>query len=121
MLNIKALGILMKITSRLDLTPVIEKLKNLDIFSEVKNTDEAKQQLTREKMGEVAAEVINALLPQLDSVSEFLAELISAYKNVSVEEAEQLDAIAVIEEIMHDEGIVSFFKRALQKKVEPKS
>lgn len=121
MLNIKSLAILMKITSKLDLTPVIEKLKNLDIFSDAKNKNDVKKQLTKEKMGEVAMECINALLPQLNTIAEFLPELISAYKNITVEEAEQLDALQVMSEIIKDEGIITFFRHALPKKVEPKS
>ncbi len=120
MFNIKALSILLKITSKLDLTPVVDKLKNLDIFSEAKSSKEALSQLTKEKAGLIAAEMMSALLPQLDTVSNFLPELVAAYKNVSVDEAEKLDAIEILKEIMGDEGIINFFKSALRKKVEQK-
>lgn len=37
MLNIKSMAILLKITAKLDIKPVIDKLKNLDIFAEAKS------------------------------------------------------------------------------------
>ena len=56
-----------------------------------------------------------AILPQLDSVSDFLAEFVAAYKGVSVEEAEKLDAIEVIKELIGDSGVLNFFSSALRK------
>ena len=49
MLNIKSMAILLKITAKLDIKPVIDKLKNLDIFAEAKSPDEAMKQLTKKK------------------------------------------------------------------------
>ena len=49
MLNIKSMAILLKITAKLDIKPVIDKLKNLDIFAEAKSPDEAMKQLTKRK------------------------------------------------------------------------
>lgn len=121
MLSIKALGLLMKITSRLDLKDVITELRSLDIFKEAKSAEEAKAQLSKEKLSEVALVGVNALLPQFDVIGEFLPELVAAYKNISIEEAEQADALEVVTEIMSDEGIISFFKTALRKKVEQQS
>ncbi|RGG72151.1 hypothetical protein DWW95_04970 [Ruminococcus sp. AF17-6LB] len=118
MLNIKSMAILLKITAKLDIKPVIDKLKNLDIFAEAKSPDEAMKQLTKEKAAIVGAEMFAAILPQLDSVSDFLAEFVAAYKGVSVEEAEKLDAIEVIKELIGDCGVLNFFSSALRKKVE---
>lgn len=118
MLNIKSMAILLKITAKLDIKPVIDKLKNLDIFAEAKSPDEAMKQLTKEKAATVGAEMFAAILPQLDSVSDFLAEFVAAYKGVSVEEAEKLDAIEVIKELIGDSGVLNFFSSALRKKVE---
>ena len=41
-----------------------------------------------------------------------------AYYDISLEEAYKKDAAEVINDLINDEGIVSFFKRALRKKVE---
>lgn len=120
MLNIKSLQILLRITSRLDLTPVIDTLKDADIFTDAKSKEDALAQLTAEKAGELAVTAISALLPQLDTVADFLPELAAAYKGVTVEEANDLDAFAVLDEIIHDEGMTVFFKRALHDKVKPK-
>ena len=116
MLNIKSMAILLKITAKLDIKPVIDKLKNLDIFAEAKSPDEAMKQLTKEKAAIVGAEMFAAILPH--SVSDFLAEFVAAYKGVSVEEAEKLDAIEVIKELIGDSGVLNFFSSALRKKVE---
>jgi redox-regulated HSP33 family molecular chaperone len=120
MLNIKSLQILLRITSRLDLTPVIDTLKDADIFTDAKSKEDALAQLTTEKAGELAVTAISALLPQLDTVADFLPELAAAYKGVTVEEANDLDTFAVLDEIIHDEGMTVFFKRALHDKVKPK-
>lgn len=120
MLNIKSLQILLRITSRLDLTPVIDALKDADIFTDAKSKEDALAQLTTEKAGELAVTAISALLPQLDTVADFLPELAAAYKGVTVEEANDLDAFAVLDEIIHDEGMTVFFKRALHDKVKLK-
>ena len=120
MLNVKSMQILLRVTSKLDLTPVIDTLKSADIFTDAKSKEDALAQLTTEKAGELAVTAISALLPQLDAVADFLPELVAAYKGVTVEEANNLDAFAVLEEIIHDEGMTAFFKRAVRGKVKPK-
>lgn len=120
MLNVGTMQTLLRITSRLDLTPVIEVLKNADIFKDAKNRKEALQQLTSEKAGELAVTAVSALLPQLDTVADFLPELVSFYKGISIEDAVKADALEVIEEMMNDEGMTNFFKRALRGKIKRK-
>jgi hypothetical protein len=100
------------------MNPVIDVLKGADIFEAAVNKKDALAQLTPDKAGELAMQALSAILPQLDVVGEFLPELIAAYKKVSIDEASELDALEVIEEIVHDKGIISFFKRALPGKVE---
>lgn len=118
MLSIKTLPLLLKIVAKLDIKPITERLKDIDIFDEPTDAEDAKRQLSKEKLGVLAFEVLADITPQLGKVADDLPPLVAAYKNVSVKEAEQLDAAEVINEIIHDEGITTFFKRALQKKVE---
>ena len=118
MLTIKCMSVLCKITSKLDMTPVIDVLKSADIFEAATNKKDALAQLTPDKAGELAMQTLSAILPQLDIVGEFLPELIAAYKKITIDEACELDALEVIDEIVHDRGIISFFKRALPGKVE---
>ena len=124
MLSIEALPILLKIISKLDMTPIIEKLKNVDIFSEPEAKDgktakeNAKKQLSREKIGVIGMEIFAEITPQLGKIADDIPPLIAAYKNVTIEEAKKLDAAEIINEIIYDEGIITFFKRALRKKVE---
>ena len=120
MLKISVLPHLLKIVSKLDIKPAIAVLKGLDIFENVegKGKDAVKNELSREKLGILASEIFAELTPQLGKIADDIPPLVAVYKGVSVEEAMDLDATEVINEIMNDEGIVSFFKRALQKKVE---
>jgi hypothetical protein len=120
MLNVQTMQTLLRITSRLDLTPVIDVLKDADIFTDAKDKKEAIQQITSEKAGELAVTAISALLPQLDAVADFLPELVARYKGISIEDAAKVDAFEVIDELIHDEGMTSFFKRALRGKAKQK-
>ena len=120
MLNVQTMQTLLRITSRLDLTPVIDVLKGADIFTDAKDKKEAIQQITSEKAGELAVTAISALLPQLDAVADFLPELVARYKGISIEDAAKADAFEVIDELIHDEGMTSFFKRALRGKAKQK-
>ncbi len=123
MLKISVLPHLLKIVSKLDIKPAIAVLKGLDIFENVegKGKDAVKNELSREKLGILASEIFAELTPQLGKIADDIPPLVAVYKGVSVEEAMDLDATEVINEIMNDKGIVSFFKRALQKKVEQKA
>lgn len=118
MLSIKAMPMLLKIVGKLDITPVIDKLKGLDIFKEADNAEDAMKQLDKEKVGVLACEMLAELTPQLGKIADDLPPLVAAYKDITVAEAEKLDAAEVINEIINDEGIITFFKRALRKKVE---
>lgn len=120
MLNVKSIQILLKITSKLDFTPVFDVFKDEQIFSAVTNKKEALDQITPEKLGEIAVKIIGALIPQLDTVAEFLPELIAAYKGIPVDEAEQLDAMEALSEVFGDKGVRAFFKRAPLVKIKQK-
>lgn len=118
MLTIKTMPILLKIVAKIDMKPVIEKLKSVDIFDEATSTEDAVKQLSKEKVATLAFEMLAELTPQLGKIADDLPPLVAVYKNIPITEAEQLDAAAVINEIIHDEGVQTFFKRALRKKVE---
>ena len=120
MLNVKSIQILLKITSKLDFTPVFDVFKDEQIFNAVTNKKEALDQITPEKLGEIAVKIIGALIPQLDTVAEFLPELIAAYKGIPVNEAEQLDAMEALSEVFGDKGVRAFFKRAPLVKIKQK-
>ncbi len=120
MLNVKSIQILLKITSKLDFTPVFDVFKDEQLFSAVTNKKEALDQITPEKLGEIAVKIIGALIPQLDTVAEFLPELIAAYKGIPIDEAEQLDAMEALSEVFGDKGVRAFFKRAPLVKIKQK-
>ena len=116
MLRIATIPHLMRIAAKIDLKPVIEQLKEVDIFDDKKP---ATKQLSKEKLGVLGMEALTAVTPQLGKIADDLVPLIAAYKNVSLEEAEGLDALEVISEIAHDKAIRNFFKSALRKKAAP--
>lgn len=119
MLSIRTIPLLMKIAAKLDTTPIIEKMKGLDVYNETKNNDgTVTRELDREKVGLLGVEVFAELIPQLGKVADDLPQLVAAYKNISIEDALDLDAVEVLKEIAADTGVVNFFKSALQKKVE---
>lgn len=119
MLSIRTIPLLMKIAAKLDTTPIIEKMKGLDVYNEIKNDDgTVTRELDREKVGLLGVEVFAELIPQLGKVADDLPQLVAAYKNISIEDALDLDAVEVLKEIAADTGVVNFFKSALQKKVE---
>ena len=119
MLTIGTMPIMLKIVGKLDIKPIIPMLKNLDIFEEPKDGEDAKdalKKLSREKVGVLACEVLAEITPQLGKIADDLPPLVAAYKDISVAEARKLDAAEVINELVNDEGVRSFFKRALRKK-----
>ena len=58
----------------------------------------------------------NSAKYKLGKIADDIPPLVAAYKGVSTDEASKLDAAEVIDEIIHDEGIVNFFAKALRRK-----
>ena len=114
MLSIATLPVLLKIISKIDLKPIILKIKDIDF--NINSENEVEKQ--KEEYGKLALEIIAELTPQLGKIADDLPDLVAIYKKISLEEAKDLDAIEVIKEIMSDDGILVFFKTALQKNVE---
>jgi hypothetical protein len=112
---------LLKIVAKLDMKPVVNRLKDVDIFDEPKDAEDAIRELSKEKVGTLAFEILAELTPQLGKIADDLPPLIAAYYDISLEEAYKKDAAEVINDLINDEGIVSFFKRALHKKVEQRA
>lgn len=120
MLRINTIPHLMKIAAKLDLAPVVERLKNLDIFEDTPGgTGSALKQLSKEKVGILGMEVIMTITPQLGKIADDIVPLVAAYKDVSIDEAKKLDAAEIINEIIYDDAIRNFFKLALRKKAAP--
>lgn len=116
MLTIGTLPVLLKIVGKIDIKPIVEKLKDIDIFQDADNKEDAVKQLSKEKLGLLAFEILGEITPQLGKIADDLPALAAAYKGISIEEARKLDASEIINDLITDEGIKTFFKRALQKK-----
>lgn len=107
----KALPIIMKIASKVDAKPLVEKLKKLDL----KSLDDGKK-LSDEEVGILAAEIVSELLPQMGKVADDVIPLIAATKNITFEEAEDIELADALKDIFADEALISFFKSAWMKK-----
>ena len=112
MLTIRMLPTLSKIVGKLDAKPIIEILKAEDIFTE------GEKNFTNEQMGIIGADIIAAILPQLGRIADDLPALAAVYKGMTLEEVKDLDAADFINELVNDEGIRTFFARALRRKAE---
>ena len=118
MLRIEAIPYLMKIAAKIDLKPIINSLKGKDVDIYDEGTDEHGtpfKKLNKEKVGILGAEIIAEITPQFGAIASDFVPFVAAYKGMTVEDAKNLDTFEVINEIAHDEGIVSFFKSALRK------
>ena len=118
MLSIGTMPVLFKMIAKLDIKPVIEILKTADLFTTAATSEEALRELDPEKVGEIGVLCIAELAPQLGKIADDIPVLASKYKNIPIEEAEQLDAFEFLEELINDEGARRFFSNALRKKVE---
>ena len=118
MLKIKTIPVLTRIVSKIDLKPVVEALKNADIFKEAKNKQDALSQLSGEKALELGFEILPAITGQLGMIGEELPEFVALYYDISIEEAGEKDIADVFRDILPDKGILNFFSTALRKKVE---
>ena len=110
-MKIKMLPILLNIVSKIDLNPVIKRIREIKVSGD----------LTDEKKTELGMEILGCLIPQLGKISEDIIPLVAAIKNVSEEEAAELDVMEIFKEISKNKAIQDFFTYALSKKIEQKS
>lgn len=106
MLKMKVVPVAMRIASKIDVKSIAEELKKVQIDDKAASA---------EKKTEIGFAVIGAILPELGKVADDVIELVAVYKEISVEEAGELDAIAVLKEMAADTGLTAFFKSALQR------
>lgn len=118
MLTIGTMPILLAIISKLDFTPIMEAIKGIDVFNGAETKTDALSQLNGEKMATFIGELFSAVAPQLGKIADDIPVLVAAYKDITVDEAKKLDLADTFAEIYADEGIRTFFTRALRKKAE---
>lgn len=118
MLKVKTIPILSRIISKLDIAPIVSVLKKTDVFKESKGKKDALKQLSSEKIVELGFEVLPEITAQLGNIGDDIPEFIALYYGVSREEAGEKDFSEVLNDLIHDKGIRTFFKTALRKKAE---
>ena len=75
-LKVKTLPVLSRIIAKLDVKPVIQTLKNADVFKGAKDKKQAVEELKGEKAMELGFEIIAEITPQLDKIGDDLYEFI---------------------------------------------
>lgn len=118
MLKIKTIPVLTRMIAKIDMKPIMNTLKNADVFDAATNKKDAVKQLSSEQMGELAFDLLAEITPQLDKIGEEIPEFVSLYKGVTIEEAGEMDVGEVINDLINDEGIRTFISRALRGKAE---
>jgi len=118
MLKVKTIPVLSRMIAKLDVKPILTRLKEADIFKSAGNKKEALAEIKGEKAVELGFELVAEIMPQLDRIGEDIPEFISLYKGVSLEEAGEMDFAEILNEVINDEGIRNFFGTALRRKVE---
>lgn len=90
--------IIMSLSEIIDKMGIANELKQLEV-----NTGDEKRDL--EKLGQ---EVIILIFTKLYKVKEEVYDLISKYRNISIEEAKQENAIDIFKEILNIDGVRDF-------------
>ena len=121
MLNVGVIPVLSRIMSNIDLKPILPILEKADIFDEKGANKGALNNIKNGEAVKLGTKIAIELMPQLGKVGEDIPEFVSLYKEISIEEAKKLDFIEIVKEVLNDTGLMSFFKSALQKKVEQNS
>lgn len=111
MIKTKALPVILRLVSKLDAKPIIQKLKSVDL----KSLDNGKGKLSQEDAVLLGFEVLTEIIPQLGRIEDDIIPFIAAVKDVTIEEAGEMDFLVVIKEIFTDKELTSFFKSALMK------
>lgn len=90
--------IIMSLSEIIDKMGIANELKQLEV-----TTGDEKKDL--ERLGQ---EVIILIFTKLYKVKEEVYDLISKYRNISIEEAKQEDAIGIFKEILNIDGVRDF-------------
>ena len=90
--------IIMSLSEIIDKMGIANELKQLEV-----TTGDEKKDL--ERLGQ---EVIILIFTKLYKVKEEVYDLISKYRNISIEEAKQENAIAIFKEILNIDGVRDF-------------
>ena len=92
--------VIITLSAIIDKMEIGDQLKNLDI-----NTGDVKKD--NEELGK---ELIVLIISKLYKAKDEVYELVSLYKNITVEEAKKVDIIPIIKEIMGINGVTDFLQ-----------
>lgn len=106
----------LKIDSICLISSIMDKIKLDDKFIEemfqIGQTAKGKDKNSIENIkNKIGMKIILKIGSQLHLVRDELVKFIAVYKEISEEEAEKVDIVEIIKELMNDEGFTSFLKR----------
>jgi len=110
-MTLEMLPLLMRIASKLDIRPLVNHFKGVDI---IKDGQKVKD-INREQMATIAFELAAELLPQLtEDIGKDIIALVAAQKGISAKDAGKLDIIKAITDVLTESGVLDFFMRRLR-------
>lgn len=94
-----------KLSKALDVRGLVAGLDDIDVsaFTSTGSSDEKVAEGTK-----LAMLIFELILENLEEAAEPFVELVAAWKDIPIEEAEKLDLIATIKEMLADTGVLGF-------------
>lgn len=109
MIKTKALPVILRVVSKLDLKPIIERLKKLDLKSVESGT------LSSEDKAILAFEVLSEFIPQLGKIDGEILQLIADTRDITLKEASEINIIDALHGLFADEDLIAFFQSWMKK------
>lgn len=119
-LTIDSICLISKITDKIQIDKdfikeMFEYSKSVKEKSKGKSEEEAKE-IAESLQKEIGVQVVLKLGTKLYEVRDELIEFISVYKEISKEEAQKIDVVEFVKEVINDKGLTSFLKNQVISK-----
>lgn len=112
MIKAKALPVILRTVSKLELKPIIERLKKVDLKSVESGA------LSKEDQAILAFEVFSEFLPQLGKIDGEILQLIADCRDITIKEASELNIIEALQGLLADEDLMAFIQSLMKKSVQ---
>ena len=112
MIKAKALPVILRVVAKLELKPIIERLKKVDLKSVESGA------LSSEDKAILAFEVLSEFIPQLGKIDGEILQLIADTRDITIKEASELNIIDALQGIFMDEDLIAFIQSLMKKSVQ---
>lgn len=111
----------LKIDSICLISSIIDKIQIDDKFMDemllIANTANGKDKTTKENIQKkIGMKIVLKLSSKMHLVRDELIKFIASYKEITEEEATNIDVVEIIKELMKDKDFISFFKQKVMSK-----